>query len=723
MITDRFSEVSKLIEKGFFVLPITANTKDKPLIKWREGSTNSLIQARKWLDRWPDANIGIDTSKHASGKFPVFIDVDNKDGRCGSEALLKLEMQGKDLPPTYTQKTANRGEHIGYLADIPLKQGTSVLGDGLDIRASGGYVVAPPSTIDGKSYTRNDLSLQPCPQWIVDACGRAGTEKTVRVNEDQASQRAISRLQMLPVAEQGNRNHRAYLAANICKDQGVSETLCYYLMEEHFVCEPMLDSAELKQVIQSAYKTGANAPGSLAPELQFSPVPVAGPEVEKSYLDEINDRYAIVYMDSVHAILHETRDEKGRRKRSFLTELTFKRKFSPKTLQASGRGKPLTQAEVWLDWENRREYAGLCFAPEREPRFGYYNLWSGFTVEQVTPEKANDRQKRGLAMFLEHAKENVCGGDEKLYAWLMTYFAHMIQKPYERPLTTLVFKGSKGTGKNALVDRIGFLLGHAHYIVAHNSRYLTSNFNGHMDSCLLLILDEAFWSGDKGADSQLKGLTTSKEILIERKGKEPYTVDNLARVVVIGNEDWLVPASADERRYAVFEMGEKRKQDSAFFAEMRMILDEAGGAGLLLNYLKTWDLAQADVNTAPKTKALLEQKSKSATPLVQWLEECLQAGQILRFDDMGVSEEWPEKISKRQFKRVFDTYLADRNIRQAFKDNDFGKRLKGIFPALNNLAKISLDDGTRLNAYEFPPLAVARKQFERFMNQEIEWNT
>ena len=99
----------------------------------------------------------------------------------------------------------------------------------------------------------------------------------------------------------------------------------------------------------------------------------------------------------------------------------------------------------------------------------------------------------------------------------------------------------KGVGKNALVDRIGGLLSHDNYLVTHDGRYLMSSFNGHMESCLCMVFDEAFWSGDKSAEGKLKGLITSPEVLIERKGKEAYKADNLVGTIIIGNESWLVP--------------------------------------------------------------------------------------------------------------------------------------------------------------------------------------
>jgi hypothetical protein len=479
---------------------------------------------------------------------------------------------------------------------------------------------------------------------------------------------------------------------------------------------------ELVKKVHHAYRYGTEPVGSAAPEADFPGEPeLDDKDVGKknvSYLYKINENHALIYIEGSHYILFETVDEKGNPKREFLSEASFKRKFSPFSVQGTGKGRALTYAELWLDWINRREYAGVCFRPECEPRHNYYNLWRGFTVKPLAPEQATADQRKGVEMFLEHAKNNVCGKNEELFRWLMGYFAHIIQRPYERPLTTLVFRGRKGTGKNALVDRVGKLLGSSHYLVAHDSRYLTSNFNGHLDSCLMLVLDEAFWSGDKAADGKLKGLTTAPEIMIERKGKEPYSVDNLVRIVVIGNEDWLVPASADERRYAVFQMGEERKQDQDFFRTMRLLLDEIGGSQVLLHYLKTFDLSKVDVNVAPKTQALLEQKIESGDPIQDWWFETLLEGRIAG----DFSEGWKTRVDKVQVRRAFKNYTKERNIKgRVPTEVAFGKSISKFCPSLQKDQK-RRDGDNLINEYRFPELEEARKEFETHIGHEVNWN-
>lgn len=715
-----------LAKRGFHVFPVKPNSKIAAINDWTHKATRDEKAINSWwkdpvLGIERDYNIGILTTRFGEDEGLLVVDVDTKNGHNGFDDIVKLELDGFSFPTTYTQKTPSGGEHLAYRVKKALRQGTRILGPGVDTRSNGGYIVGCGSTLEGKRYTCNLLSPVQAPEWLIQKCGevkekRPQIDSPGEINKQRALDRAIHYLQNeAKFATPGERNHVAFQAAARLKDFGVAQEECLNLMLEYWPCEPMLDHEELGQVVQSAYKYGIHPVGVDAPEKNFPPIEPG--EKELSYLEKMNREYALIYIEDSHFILHETIDEKGRMKRSFLKEATFKRRFSPNTVQ-QGKGKAPTWAEVWLDWEKRREYAGLCFAPEREARNNYYNLWSGFSVEPLPYEKANSQQRAGFDAFIAHARENVCQNNEEYFTWLIGYFAHLVQKPFERPLTTLVFRGGKGTGKNALVDRIGFLLGSRHYLVAHDGRYLTSNFNGHLDSCLCLVLDEAFWSGDKSAEGKLKGITTAPEILIERKGKEPYTVDNFVRLIVIGNEHWLVPASFDERRYAVFDIGDGKKQQTRYFEQMRINMDDHGGSRVLLHYLKTFDLSLVDVNIAPKTEALLSQKTESLDPFYAFWLDCLERGEVSGSD--FEEHAWPESIGRDAFRNVYRKYHKERNIRaRAPDDRQLGRMLKTCLPQLATVHRER--NKQRYRDYRFPTLIECRQAWENFIGQKMKW--
>jgi hypothetical protein len=127
-----------------------------------------------------------------------------------------------------------------------------------------------------------------------------------------------------------------------------------------------------------------------------------------------------------------------------------------------------------------------------------------------------------------------------------------------------VLRGTQGTGKTIVGRIIGSLLG-PHYALVADSRFIVGRFNSHLANCLLLQLDEATWGGNHDAAGKLKDLVTGEWQFIEYKGREPVKVKNYVRLLITGNNSWLVPAGIEERRFAVLDVGESARQNHAYF--------------------------------------------------------------------------------------------------------------------------------------------------------------
>lgn len=109
---------------------------------------------RRTVTRWwsgrPKANVAIATGP--SGGL-VVLDFDARHG--GLETLQQIQIDHGPLPKTLLVATGGGGLHyfFGYPADEDVASGAAVLGPGADIRARGGYIVAPPSVhSSGKHY-------------------------------------------------------------------------------------------------------------------------------------------------------------------------------------------------------------------------------------------------------------------------------------------------------------------------------------------------------------------------------------------------------------------------------------------------------------------------------------------------------------------------------------------------------------------------------------------
>lgn len=718
-----------LASLGFHVFPLQENGKLPAIADFPRLATTDRDQITRW---WTDPvlglerpnNIGISTSRFGDGAALIVIDVDNKPGKNGDDELLKLELEGLEFPETYEQGTPTGGRHIVYSHSTALKQGVNVLGPALDIRSKGGYIVARGSCIEGKHYGGNVNLVHSAPDWLVKRLKKVEKKETAKsstkADQKLATSRAIKYLQEeapIAVQSQGGDQTTFSVAARL-KDFGLTSFNAFCLLLEYWNsrCEPPWLPEDLQTKVENAFKYGSEVPGVAAPDLQFQPASEKPSEALHPF-DVLNKEYAFVVAGGGSHILHETKNHKGQFFLDHLSIQAFHQKHAAETMQIGNSQKPLT--ELWMRSPKRRSYDGICFAPGVEVPREFYNLWRGFSVEPIAKdEKPTPTQEKALKMFLDHALENVCQGNRDLWVWLIGYFAHLIQKPAEKPLTALVMRGSKGTGKNALIDRVGYLISN-HYECADDKRYLTGNFNGHLENLLLFALDEAFWSGDKQAEGVLKGLITSRTRLIEHKGKEPYRVDNCTRVVIIGNEDWLVPATHDERRFAVFDVGDGKKQNTAYFKEMREAM-ENGGYRYLLRYLLDFDLKQIDVNVAPVTEGLKDQKLASLGVFHQWWHTCLVEGRLVYSDFEGG---WHEVVERDRLRDAFGRYFKSRNVGGRVPDDVArGKLLRQVLHGFDiNGPKLG-SDGARERTYRLPPLNEAREAWDKFIGHPSNWS-
>jgi putative DNA primase/helicase len=112
---------------------------------WPEKGTTDPDVIRSWWKHWPYANVGIVTGE---GSGLVVLDIDPKS--CGFETLADLEEEHGALPDTLRVQTGGGGRHY-YFIHPGVHVGTTrgEIGGrrtpGVDLRADGGLVVAPPS--------------------------------------------------------------------------------------------------------------------------------------------------------------------------------------------------------------------------------------------------------------------------------------------------------------------------------------------------------------------------------------------------------------------------------------------------------------------------------------------------------------------------------------------------------------------------------------------------
>ncbi|HEY1119499.1 MAG TPA: bifunctional DNA primase/polymerase, partial [Acidimicrobiales bacterium] len=127
-------------------------------------ATTDPVVVRRWWRAWPDANVAVRTGARPTGAGVVVIDID--DG--GETSLDELVSQHGPLPRTLEAETGGGGRHL-YFAHPggPVPNSAGRLGDGLDVRADGGYVlVAPSRHRSGRHYDWKCAPIAKMPNWL-----------------------------------------------------------------------------------------------------------------------------------------------------------------------------------------------------------------------------------------------------------------------------------------------------------------------------------------------------------------------------------------------------------------------------------------------------------------------------------------------------------------------------------------------------------------------------
>jgi hypothetical protein len=111
----------------------------------RDATTDPNL-LRHWWARWPGANIAI-----ATGAPGVdVLDVDVRGAQAGWPALRRLREAGILPGGGPVVRTPSGGIHLHFIGTS--QRNGSLHHEKLDFRAAGGYVLVPPSFVDGEAY-------------------------------------------------------------------------------------------------------------------------------------------------------------------------------------------------------------------------------------------------------------------------------------------------------------------------------------------------------------------------------------------------------------------------------------------------------------------------------------------------------------------------------------------------------------------------------------------
>jgi KaiC/GvpD/RAD55 family RecA-like ATPase len=233
-------------ERGWYVFPCKeAKYGDDHKAPWTKNghldATTDPAQIREWWTRKPEALIGVDCGR----SHIIVADVDSADGHGGPdgyETWSELKASAPEVEDTMLVETVSGGLHAYYRANghkVQCDNTGKRLGQGIHVKAQGGYVIAAGS--DGYEYVdgHGPEALAELPAFLGEKLAYAHTSQPAQA-------------EALTIAT-GQRNAALTSLAGTMRKRGMGEEaiLAALLAENKTRCETPLPESEVSVIAKS----------------------------------------------------------------------------------------------------------------------------------------------------------------------------------------------------------------------------------------------------------------------------------------------------------------------------------------------------------------------------------------------------------------------------------------------------------------------------------------
>jgi hypothetical protein len=394
-------------------------------------------------------------------------------------------------------------------------------------------------------------------------------------------------------------------------------------------------------IVRHGGKTSAEAGLWLCEMLGLDPLTLgwtAAPTPD--LVERFNTQYSVVNEAGKIWVVEQKDDQSLQRKVLVRYAFAdFRRMFMNRSVAligANGRSSTTDEGSYWLEHKDRRQYlGGVVFEPKEQVPGDCWNLWTGFAI---SPKEGD------WHLLHKHIDEVVCSGIERDRNYLLNTIARLIQQPHLPAEVAVVLRAGEGAGKGALCVPLRRIWGQ-HGIHITSARQLVGNFNSHLRDCVYMFADEAFFAGDRQHEGVLKALITEPTIPIEGKYQNVVMVRNMLHMWMSSNNDWVVPASHDARRYFLPVVSETKVGERGYF---KALWEEINGDGLaaLLHAMLRRDISKFEHRDVPQTTALAGQRRLSLDSVDAWWLAVLDRG-FVWVSQHGIAEfgAWMEFVA------------------------------------------------------------------------------
>lgn len=397
-------------------------------------------------------------------------------------------------------------------------------------------------------------------------------------------------------------------------------------------------------------------------------------------VQKFNKEYAVV-LNSNKALVMKTsfdllEDGRQHKERLYLPTQTFHTLYANTVIQVGTKDVgnnvevPVyaTHSQAWFKNKHRYQYIdGIVFMPfqyvngiEKRPQISFkkLNLWEGYSVKAVKGERG------ALERIYYHIEHIICNDDPACIEYLLNWIARGFQYPEKTGQVATILRGLKGCGKGTIAILIKFIFGQ-HSLHITNAQHLVGNFNGHLSDCCFLFADEAFFAGDKQHENIQKALITEPTLMVERKGIDAIEMPNRLKILMASNNDWVAPASKDERRYFVLDVSSEKIGDTEYFNALHKDISNPDIQAAFLFDMLNRDISNFTVGKVPDTKALQHQRLQSLDSFGCYWHDVLQRGFVYQSQHGNdLLNYWNNEIAVELVHRGYEQWFNKNKVGQ-----------------------------------------------------------
>jgi hypothetical protein len=334
------------------------------------------------------------------------------------------------------------------------------------------------------------------------------------------------------------------------------------------------------------------------------------------------------------------------------------------------------------------------------------NLWTGPTTK---PSSHGSCQ-----IILDFILENICNNQRDVYEYLISYLAHMLQKPEEKPGVMVVLLGGQGVGKGTFYELLKTIWQKTSLLVPSIDQVL-GRFNGVLEKTFIIWLDEALFSGDKKAAEKLKSLITEDRLLVENKYESQKSIASFHRFFAASNKSHFVNVDADDRRFLFLKVSEFKAQNVLYYGDIRASIKDDLTIGALVSHLMTKDISKFNFRQRPKTSEHIEQKIQSLQGFERWWHEELT-------EPTCIPAWMDNKLNYIFSSTLLECYRISNPNSERYETLQH-KKIKSILTKIcpSALGKRKQSSDGLKRGYVLPTLEVARKEFASYLGGVIDW--